>query len=62
MKLNFVGAKNELHKFLHDVQLKDAVYSFISSEGIDWKFIPPHAPHFGGLWEEGIKSTKAHLK
>jgi hypothetical protein len=50
-RTNFVGAKNELHKVLHDVQLKDAVYSFTSSEGIDWKFIPPHAPHFGGLFD-----------
>lgn len=24
--------------------------------------IPAHAPHFGGLWEAGVKSTKYHLK
>ena len=23
---------------------------------------PPHAPHFGGLWESGVKSVKYHLK
>jgi len=29
---------------------------------IEWKFIPPSAPHMGGLWEAGVKSCKFHLK
>nr|CAI5866960.1 unnamed protein product [Callosobruchus analis] len=38
------------------------IFSDNGTNFIDWKFIPPQSPHFGGLWEAGIKRMKHHLK
>ena len=32
------------------------------THGFSWTFIPPYAPHMGGLWESAVKSKKSHLK
>ncbi|GFX26240.1 uncharacterized protein TNCV_948401 [Trichonephila clavipes] len=40
----------------------DNLAGFLSAEGIEWKFIPPRAPSFGGLWEASVKPIKYHLK
>jgi len=48
---NFQGASNELHEIymFHSSSQMARVQDFLTSEGRDWKCIPPHAPHFGGL-------------
>ncbi|GFV31641.1 integrase catalytic domain-containing protein [Trichonephila clavipes] len=55
----FVGA-NKVLKLIEDSD--DNLAGFLSAEGIEWKFIPPRAPSFGGLWEASVKSIKYHLK
>jgi len=39
-----------------------ALANFLSSESIDWHFIPPKSLNFGGHWEAGVKSFKFYLK
>ncbi|GFT34144.1 integrase catalytic domain-containing protein [Trichonephila clavipes] len=60
---NFVGANSELKVFYKTLNFPDQnLAAYFTEEGIEWNFIPPRAPHMGGLWEAGIKSVKYHLK
>ncbi|XP_058128652.1 uncharacterized protein LOC131292908 [Anopheles ziemanni] len=61
---NFKGAANELRKLydlLSSSQFQAEVTTWSSERGLKWSFIPPGAPHFGGLWEAAVKSMKRHL-
>lgn len=49
---NFRGAYTELNQSMKNV---------LANEGIQWSFIPPMSPHFGGCWERMVGSVKSCL-
>lgn len=60
---NFIGTRsylNELYTFLAK-DYKTVWEKELAENSIEWKFIPPNAPHFGGCWESNIKCIKGHL-
>ncbi|XP_046801106.1 uncharacterized protein LOC124418529 [Lucilia cuprina] len=61
---NFLGASRELSRefasFINSAA-EDISQKYIT-QGFEWSFIPPHAPHMGGLWEAAVKSFKFHFK
>lgn len=62
---NFVGANNqlrELYMLLNSDEHKTKVERFSTEHNITWHFIPPIAPHYGGLWESTVKMFKHHFK
>lgn len=59
---NFVGASNVLRELQTAFQHNEArLVNFAAERGVQWMFIPPRAPHFGGLWEAAVKSAKHRL-
>ena len=54
---NFVGGNKELSDLVKELD-QDKIVKSTANQGIQWKFIPPHAPHFGGAHEIMIKGAK----
>ncbi len=61
----FQGAARDLkdlYKFLDDKKTQGAISEYCAKDQIRWSFSPPRAPHFGGLWEAGVRIMKAQLR
>lgn len=57
---NFVGASRELNQGLEELD-KCTVVDVCTKRGVQFHFIPPRSPHFGGLWESAVKVAKQLL-
>ncbi|GFV44291.1 uncharacterized protein TNCV_4117681 [Trichonephila clavipes] len=57
---NFKGARNILNEW-NEICKSNRIQLFSAEERIEWNFIPPASPHFGGLWEANIKSMRRIL-
>lgn len=59
---NFVSAARELreiYEFLANNEKE--IGEKLANQKIEWKFILPSSPHFGGLWEAAVNAMKRHL-
>jgi len=58
----FQGADRELASSYRTAVTYPDFVNRIATERVSWHYIPPAAPHFGGLWEAAVRSVKHHLK
>lgn len=62
---NFVGASRELaqlRKIYNNELFQHNLIDLAADKGINFSFIPPRSPNFGGLWESNIKTAKRLYK
>ena len=54
---NFVGAERAIAEYVAAWN-KEGIEEHLIQRGITWKFNPPAAPHFGGVWERLVRICK----
>ncbi|KAK3737865.1 hypothetical protein QZH41_007295, partial [Actinostola sp. cb2023] len=57
---NFVGGKSELEQSLTETD-QQKIQRYSTEQGCEWIFNPPHASHFGGVWERQIRTIRSIL-
>ena len=59
----FHGADAKLRRMFQETSnFNKEVAEVVKADGVCWTYIPPRAPHFGGLCEAAVKAFKHHLK
>ncbi|XP_070550671.1 uncharacterized protein [Ptychodera flava] len=57
---NFIGAKTELQAAAKELD-QDRIKKFLTTRDCEWIFNPPHASHFGSIWERQIGTIRRVL-
>ncbi|XP_078380254.1 uncharacterized protein LOC144663213 [Oculina patagonica] len=57
---NFVGGKSELDSAMREMDQRK-LEKYVRDQGCEWRFNPPHASHFGGVWERQIGTIRRVL-
>lgn len=57
---NFVSGERELREAINEWN-QALLHQTLLAKGIDWYFNPPHASHFGGIWERQIRTVRKIL-
>ena len=58
---NFTASQWELGEALQRLD-QSKIFSSLAQRGIEWRFNPPAALHFGGSWERLVQSAKRALE
>ena len=54
---NFVGGQREIQDAINDWNTRQ-IEDWLKLMHIEWHFRPPHASHFGGVWEREIRTVR----
>lgn len=57
---NMVGANREIKEAVSEMDLS-SIKAHPRFRGLEWRFIPPASPHFGGVWEALVKTVKTAI-
>ena len=57
---NFIGGKSELDDAMRGLD-QPSLERYTKGQGCEWLFNPPHASHFGGVWERQIGTIRRVL-
>lgn len=58
--LRFLGGRSELEEKFKRMDLGE-IERFVIEQGCQWEVNPPHASHFGGVWERQIYTIRRVL-
>lgn len=57
---NFTAASKQLNEEIN-LWNNSSVFDWLKQKNIEWRFNPPYASHFGGIWEREIRSIRKVL-